>query len=62
MEFGIARRYRKQFFLFSGKVEGDFLFEHLLDFRLPRFQVHVSGLNSAVQAHAQRQTMLVLVR
>ena len=51
LQFGKASRYRKQFFLFSGKVEGDFLFEHLLNFGLPGFQIHIPGLECAVQAH-----------
>jgi hypothetical protein len=43
-------------------MEGDFLFEHLLYLRLPRFHIDFSGLNGSVQAHTQRQAVLVLVR
>jgi hypothetical protein len=42
-------------------VKGYFLFEHLLDFGLPRFQIHFAGLDRAIQAHTQRQAMLVLM-
>ena len=61
LQFGKARRHRKQLFFFGGKMEGDLLFEHLLDFGLPCLQIDPSGLNGAIQAHTQRQAMLVLV-
>ena len=61
LEFGKARSHRKQLFFFGGKMKGDLLFEDLLNFRLPCFQIDPAGLNGAIQAHAQRQAMLVLV-
>jgi hypothetical protein len=42
-------------------MEPNFLFEHLLDFRLPRLQIDVTRLNGAIKTHAQRQAVLVLV-
>ena len=61
LQFGKARGHRKQLFFFGGKMKGDLLLEHLLDLRLPCFQIDLAGLNGAIQAHAQRQAMLVLV-
>src|SRR6185295_550750 len=61
LEFGKARGHRKQLFFFGGKMKGDLLLEDLLNFRLPCFQIDPAGLNGAIQAHAQRQAMLVLV-
>jgi hypothetical protein len=61
LQFGKARGYRKQLLLFGGKMKGDLLFEDLLNFRLPCLEVDSAGLNGAIQAHAQRQAMLVLV-
>jgi hypothetical protein len=34
----------------------------LLSFRLPGFEVDIAGLDGAIQAHTQRQAMLMLVR
>jgi hypothetical protein len=42
-------------------MKGDLLLEHLLNFRLPGFKVNLSHLQCPIQAHAQRQAMLVVV-
>ena len=40
-------------------MEGDLLLKHLLDFGLPCLEIDPAGLNGAIQAHTQRQAMLV---
>jgi len=42
-QLGIAFRSGKYFFLLSGKVNHDFLFDDLLDFSLPGYGVNFSG-------------------
>ena len=61
LQLGKASSRRKQLFFFGGKMKGDFLFEYLLDLSLPCFQIDLAGLDGAIQAHTQRQAMLVLV-
>ena len=61
LQFGKARGHRKQLFFFGGKMKADLLLKHLLDFGLPCLEIDPAGLNGAIQAHAQRQAMLVLV-
>jgi hypothetical protein len=39
----------------------DLLFEDLLNLRLPCYQIDSTRLERAVQAHTQRQAVLVLV-
>ena len=60
-QLGKARRHRKQLFFLGGKMKCNFLFEDLLDLRLPCFQIDIARLDGAIQAHAQRQAVLVLV-
>jgi len=55
-----ARCCRKQFLLFGREVDADLLFKLLLDLRLPGFQINLSRLNRTIEAHAQRQRVLVL--
>ena len=61
LQFGKPGRHRKQLFFFRGKMKCDFLFEDLLNFRLPCLQIDLARLDGAIQAHAQRQAMLVLM-
>lgn len=41
-------------------MNGNFLFEQLLDFALPRFEDDFSRLDRTVDPHAKRESMLVL--
>jgi len=53
---------RKQFLLFRREMDFNLALELLLDFRLPGLQVNFSRLQRTIEAHAQRQRVLVLPR
>jgi hypothetical protein len=62
LQFGESRGFGEENLLLGGEVPANFQVEHGADLRLQRVQVGGACLEGAVNLHAQRQRVLVLVR
>lgn len=61
LQFGKTLGCWKDFFFLGFEMNADLLLKLLLDLGLPGLRVYFARLQSAVQPHAQRQSMLVLM-
>src|SRR5579872_3394680 len=61
LEFGEGRGFGEERFFFRGKVPADFQVEHGADLRLQSIEVGGARRQRAVNLHAQRERVLVLV-